>query len=709
MGSCFSQESRRLHERLDEYDDDFLEDGRDLGVEEKTLQWLEQATSISAGEPSMKPQKESFTQSRSDLAEYDWTITASESEPSPATSSFFEDIPFSLSSPSGLQNSSIERLFESNSFSNDHIAAHKQEAFWAGRNSGWYDNQKGRALQLRLEKHRFLQMAVNGRPIPYQTSTTPVTVDSNFFTDVDSQSFADDDTRTTSDSWPGTTSISMERSKEESRNLNHQHGLIWKEISCNDNVTAVALNRIEIDRSSLHSNSQPSNPLMLAMGDEKGKIVITQIIDDKFHISNDHDGNTSLAECKMDLGSEPIEFSIEGKVRSLDFGTYENLVVGGDGCYAWILEIIIDPSSQIPRDVAVIHKVERIDRIYAVRFSYDLNFLAVGGFDGKVALVPMSTVWDKAEHERGYDSDGEDSLSLLMRDSAIELERPGLIYCLDWSPTGDYLAVGGSDKVCGIYNTSNFDSIHETKHRSAAIQDLRWSNNGKHLAMGDREVAIYRGEPPFKLRREISHMSSSSAMAKFRYRVTSLCWSPSDSYLAIGGSDGRCFLIETKGWALVYEHHGMKSINSLAWGQQIYNANSDVRRYLVVSDDECNVALIKAGVEPQGLSSEEDVSSIASSSYQSHSTLNSDWILRDQEFRDADDVQERSTQGLKSRGTITTIAFSKVGKSNKTSSYLAYAADDCSLTIVRTRDWKTVFVSSSAILCLSCPLQTFEF
>ena len=107
MGSCFSQESRRLHERLDEYDDDFLEDERDHIIEEKSSNWLEQTTSSGAGEPSMNLEKESFTQNRSDSMEYDWSIPLSESEPSPETSSFFEDMSFSLSSPSGLQNSSI--------------------------------------------------------------------------------------------------------------------------------------------------------------------------------------------------------------------------------------------------------------------------------------------------------------------------------------------------------------------------------------------------------------------------------------------------------------------------------------------------------------------------------------------------------------------------------------------------------------------------
>jgi len=383
----------------------------------------------------------------------------------------------------------------------------------------------------------------------------------------------------------------------------------------------------------------------------------------------------------MDLSSDALEFTIEGKVRSLDFSTSKYLVVGGDECYAWVLHIIIDEMTQTPQDVVVIHQLERIDRIYTVRFSPDKKFLAIGGFDGKVALAPMAKVWNKREQQS------------LMKNSIIELERPGLIYCLDWSPTGDYLAIAGSDKVCGIYDASNFDPIHETACRSASIQDIRWSNGSKYLAMGDKEVVIINGKPPFEIFTKISHTSKSSAMAKFRFRINSLCWSPDDKYIAIGASDGSCRILETVRWTSVYEHYGMKNINALAWGQQTNSFNSDIQRYLVLSDNECTVALLKADFDSKGPGHADDVFSVASSSYLTQSTTSSEWVLREDEFRDMDDVSENIIAGFKSKATITTIAFSKMGNSKRMSSYLAYAADDCSLTIMRTRDWKAVFVS----------------
>ena len=467
----------------------------------------------------------------------------------------------------------------------------------------------------------------------------------------------------------------------------------------------MAMNRKSVDSLSSLSACHSTDPLLLAMGDENGNIVITQIKDEGLRSKDSSNADDTSKTPKRDQRGEALEFSIEGRVRSLDFGSCEQLVAGGDGCYAWILQIIIDTSSQTLQDIVVIHKLERIDRIYAVCFSPDRRFLAVGGFDGKTALIPMSTIWNQEEEKR---DDDEDSFLQLMKDSIIELGRPGLIYCLDWSLTGDFLAVAGSDKVCAIYSATSFELIHETASRTTAIQALQWSHDGKYLAVGDREVSIIEGNSPFKIQCEISNTPETSAMAKFRYRITSLCWSPSDSYLAIGGSDGRCLVVETKGWALVYEHHRTENINALVWGQQNNIMNSDIRRYLVVSDNDCSVALIKAGAEPDV----DDISSVASSSNFSQSTRSSDWVLREDEFRDMDGEPKEFPREVKSQSNITAVAFSK---SSKRSSYLAYAADDCSLTIMRTRDWKIVFVSnrdyliSAIILANSTALTTSHF
>ena len=68
------------------------------------------------------------------------------------------------------------------------------------------------------------------------------------------------------------------------------------------------------------------------------------------------------------------------------------------------------------------NRIERIDRIYACRFSRDFRFLAVGGFDGRCVVVPRASLFDEKEHRPNSD---DDSLQELMKNSEIELDRPG--------------------------------------------------------------------------------------------------------------------------------------------------------------------------------------------------------------------------------------------------------------------------------------------
>jgi WD40 repeat protein len=267
----------------------------------------------------------------------------------------------------------------------------------------------------------------------------------------------------------------------------------------------------------------------------------------------------------------------------------------------------------------------------------------------------------------------------------VEVSLSGLLLCLDWSPDGSFLAVGTSDKRCLILDSS-LDLVHKTSPRGTSVQTVKWNLEGTFLAIGDREVAILDGET-LEIKYEISNVNHVGPTSK--YRVLSLCWSPNGSYLAVGGSDGFCLVVETKGYSLVHEIRREACISCLAWGQQIM-PGGDYRRYLGVGDDSCNIALLKAGTETDGSVAEsDDLSSAASSSYFSSG---SDWVLREDSFRDMDEQAPELPRGLKPQANITCVAFSRACKS-KVSSYLAYSADDCSLTILTTRDWKPVFVS----------------
>jgi WD40 repeat protein len=689
MGTCASKEQPRSHERLNEFDQKYftrLEARRVLGS--RGGRWRT-TNVINHGTLSSRIEENALEDTPTLLPAQPWTLSSSEGERSPSTQDDCEAAPSAFTVTGTTPSSSSSGLL---AFSSQ-VSTSTED----GHESDWRVSRQGHALQLRLAKHRCLQLAVTKQSSPTGSPVSPVTMDSTFGETPSSQYSGLNDQRIFSSDC---IQSSILKSKTElvdgdsttfcdvpSVDFDAMQAIIWKEIARDHKVTALAMSQTTNSTPSFHTD-----PLMMAMGDESGKVVVSQIVDQAVSSAN-LPGDSSRPDSQLDLlPNQALEFSVDERVRSLDFSKGAYLAVGGDGCTAWILEVIFDgEKNRRLKNLVAIHKVQRVDRVYAVRFSPDNRYLAVGGFDGKTALVPMEEIYkDKKLENMTGDRNDDDSLLEIMESSIIELDRSGLIYCLDWSPAGDYLAVAGSTKSCAIYGTRGFDLVHETECRSTAIQALQWNPSGTFLAIGGRDVAIIEGKAPFNIHCEINHAPTDSPIKEFRYRINSLCWSPSGSYLAIAGADGICLVVETNGYTLVHELRRTVSITALAWGQQ-KNLNGDVRRYLALSDEDFNVALVKAGAEARAYETADDLSSVASSS---HFSSASDWVLREDTFRDLEDVEpQKIPSGLKSQGNnVTAVAFSKRGKS-KTSSYLAFACDDCSLTILTTRDWKAVFVS----------------
>ncbi|KAG7357125.1 anaphase-promoting complex subunit 11 RING-H2 finger-domain containing protein [Nitzschia inconspicua] len=649
MGSCASKPQHPpLHERLDEYDEKqfAIIEARKWSLDKQKRWWkyqLGRKTSSSSDHDEViiwGPSGASTTELESAR-----TSPTSEQTLTTNLSTTFTNAQTLQHSDEGFQNYSDGRdSYRRSTISSERLP--KSHTPNDGKVDGWKVKRHGQALQLRLAKHRFLQLAVNRQTSLIATqdskdAISPLSLDSSFFTNAGE---------------PRKQNVfqvkkrDLINSGEKENTFDESKGIIWKEITRENNVTAIAMARFPSEASSFF------NPLLLAFGDEKGVIVVTQITDT--YLSNPEE---------QQEGAAALEFSIEARVRSLDFGDHGSLVAGGDACQAWILQVVFEGDSL--EKLVVLRHFERIDRIYDVKFSRDARFLAIGGFDGKCAIVPMTSVWEDRES-----CNEDDSLKQVFDDSTIELSRPGLIHCLDWS--SKYLAVA-SNKHCALYDARTFELVHETSRRLTTIQALTFNNDGSYLAVGEREVVILEGEHPFRIHCEISNTPSDTKFSQFRYRIMSLCWSPCGAFLAVAGSDGACLVVETKGFALVHQIQRKESINALSWHHQ----------YLVLSDESRNIALVKPGIDGGERSQMDDYSSAASSSHFSAST-NSGWVLQDDAFRDIDDCTSSwLPQDAKSQSNVTAVSFSR----RRTSAYLAYAADDCSLTIMTTRDWKVVF------------------
>ena len=245
MGSCFSQEGRRRHERLYErYDDYFFELEKQDSVKEKNSKWLDNEIGSSTRTATIQGSSEQFAPNRQNSLEDHWTLQS--------TSTF--DYSFSFAT-----------LSQPDNFTHRRIMPQKLENVGA-RYGKCHPKQKGHALQLRLAKHHFLQMAVTSQISTPEFPITPVTIDSSFFTEDSDVSLSKNKTKNLMVSSPTiipTSLLSKPKPKD--------GDLIWKEISCEQNVTAMAMNRISVGSSSFQSNDESIGPLILAMGDEKGK------------------------------------------------------------------------------------------------------------------------------------------------------------------------------------------------------------------------------------------------------------------------------------------------------------------------------------------------------------------------------------------------------------------------------------------------------
>ena len=487
--------------------------------------------------------------------------------------------------------------------------------------TGWQTKHKGRALQSRLAKNRFLQMACD--PSSSNAVVRRLRLDS-------SGAFP------TNSDW---------NSEFEVR------GMIWAEILQEAPVSAIAMSRTHMDISLTPSRHRP---LLLALGDESGMMTVMEIVD---HQSPRREGGSPKF-------GEKVGFRMRGRIRSVDFSPDDQyLLVGGDGCIAALLSIVWDPSTLQLQDLLVLQQVERVDRIYSVQFNPIGNYLAIAGFDGKVAVYSTESM-------------------LQPNPTATETSRGGLVYCMDWHPEGSLFAVGGSDKRCGIYS-NDCKLVHDVSC-SSSVQALKWNHDGTYLAVASRGKVVVLEAANYIVKCELSNGPDETN----KYRVEDLCWSPDGSFLAVGGSDGLCLVIEAKTFATVHKVQRPASILCMCWGQRI--VANECYRYLAISDREYCVSLVKAGIESDG--SEVDETASAASSAQLSTASDNNWVLREDSFRDMDDTKVELPCDIMPNGTVTAVAFSRAGIS-KGSSYLAYAADDCSLSIMTTQNWRAVFVS----------------
>lgn len=588
---------------------------------------------------------------------------------SPVGTSFLSLSPIATSSVLGYDSNSQRALVSPESEDEDLVSPLHSEVLDYSRalvpaNS---PHRKGRALQARLQKARDMQIALAS---PSDSSLRRLSSWDPPERSNSSRSLAS-----------SSNSESVSASGNDEEYLDVSNNKPWAELELDSIVLCTALSRASA------SLSKQTSPLYIAVGTESGSVVVQELL------QNDMNGAGLNGYAVPGMPSDgshaklgrPVSVKLQGRVRSIDFspdGKY--LAAGGDDgiCHIYQLGFEVDDDDQM--QLTLLHwvaELERVDRVYAVQFSPDSRFLAVGGFDGTVAIFTTAGI-----------------LGELQIEAVAEIPRDGLIMAVDWSPDSRYLAIGGSDRLCAIVDCQQSWKVCREIKRAKTVQALKWYPTGKFLAICSAEtVAIVVGRDSFALMNEIDLRASTGKLEHAVHKTNSVCWSPNGSYLVVAGSD--CTLYETKKFSLVHKIPCIGNITSVVWGQQQTASPTHgmlPRRFLAIGGENRKVVLLKAGLEANmsGSSSTggDDLSSAADSSYFS---TRGDWVLKENAFLDAEGTADLSSNGHRnasfenSEATVLAVEFSK-GSKSRPSVYFAHSTDDGLVTIRFCTDWKVL-------------------
>jgi WD40 repeat protein len=249
--------------------------------------------------------------------------------------------------------------------------------------------------------------------------------------------------------------------------------------------------------------------------------------------------------------------------------------------------------------------------------------------------------------------------------------------------------------------------------RTASVETVTWKPDGRHVAIGcsDGMVAVVNVESQTIAGEVVRGMpfiqddKKKKTISRDSCHVNAICWSPDGQFLAIAGSDNCCAIVETGTFVLLHEIRRSGIVTCIDWRERRL-LTGDEGRYLAVGGDDRAVAIMKTGV----MNDEEESNSVAdsdhsgaSSSYFSIGSGSSisqhEWVLREDSFRDIEEVESFShatafavsstLDTAHSNTVVAAVSFSKHRKGDP-SKYLVIAYSNGCVTIFDTGDLRHV-------------------
>uniref|UniRef100_A0A7S1B8M8 Anaphase-promoting complex subunit 4-like WD40 domain-containing protein n=1 Tax=Corethron hystrix TaxID=216773 RepID=A0A7S1B8M8_9STRA len=415
--------------------------------------------------------------------------------------------------------------------------------------------------------------------------------------------------------------------------------------------------------------------------------------------------------CLVDMGLLMDGSAHPGAVRQLpnDEGSpIQALSFGPDDT---VLASAGDSGSIVVHDTRGLRRLaeaEREDRVYALHYSPAGDTLAVGGYDGLVALYSAT------------------DLSLLME---FVPEGGGLCLFLQFSPDASLLACTGGDGTVSLLDADGGD--YEPLRTIGGLcrgmtTGLAWqcpggdaiavASTGGGAAVVDVETQTVVG---YMLESEKNSSISAGRQVKC------LCWSPDGTFIAVGTEAGTVYVFETVTFQSVLEITRPGPVRCLSWRHRGQNQGSSSSTtsshnsqtsggYLAIGTEGGKIDIVRTGtmgcpeddsetVVTAGLS-ENGVSAISGGSASGTPGEGDEAVVvwSPKEFREVDESIEsvhetdatttytNANSVHESKLVVNVVAFHPSGN------YLAVGGTDCRLTMYeRSIGWKEAGDSST--------------